>query len=112
MFAMEVLYASILLMVLALASGLNDCNPLTPADEALNTTPDTHLSRQVREERSDATSEDMLKAQGQLNRFQHRFSKTTRRHLQKTTARLPQSHESVTISTLITQLRQSGWRSI
>jgi len=34
--------------------------PLTPADEALNVTPGTHISKQVREERSDATSEDLL----------------------------------------------------
>jgi small-conductance mechanosensitive channel len=34
--------------------------PLTPADEALNVAPDTHISKQVREERGDATSEDLL----------------------------------------------------
>ncbi|PFG09517.1 MULTISPECIES: hypothetical protein [unclassified Marinobacter] len=34
--------------------------PLTPADEALNVAPDTHIPKQVREERNDATSEDLL----------------------------------------------------
>ncbi|WP_157133388.1 hypothetical protein [Marinobacter sp. ELB17] len=57
---MKILYASILLMVLALAGGLTGCNPLTPADEALNVTPDTYIYKQVCEERSDATSEDLL----------------------------------------------------
>ncbi|WP_018402378.1 hypothetical protein [Marinobacter gelidimuriae] len=57
---MKILNVSILLMVLALAGGLTGCNPLAPADEALNMTPDTHISKQVRKESSDATSEDML----------------------------------------------------
>ncbi|MEH6354824.1 MAG: hypothetical protein V7760_02210 [Marinobacter sp.] len=34
--------------------------PLTPANEALDVAPDTHIAKQVREERSDATSEDLL----------------------------------------------------